>query len=121
MWQIKLEMKKIEIEERKIQAQIQAHKIEERRIEAQREEQAHKIEERKIQAQIQAQKIDAEKEIKLAELRVRPVEVPAPSGNNGSAAGSARAWDDSLAGRTKRFGETPVSYTHLTLPTIYSV
>jgi len=82
MWQFKLELRRMELDAQ--------------RMELERERQA---EERKIELA----RIEADKEVRIAELRAQNdgnVE-----GSRSGPIGTDRAWEESLAGLTKRFGD----------------
>ena len=99
--------------------------LEEKKVEAAKET-------RKMEMELELRKLEIDREVRLLELKTKQETGGDPSNTPPVVqvdSGPSRTWDDSLADRTKRYGETlkhvlpfmPVSYTHLTLPTIYSV
>jgi len=88
------------------EATTEPHKIHELRLrEIALEEK--RMENRKIELQMEMRKMEIDREVQLSQLRRDTgEETGRDQGNLRVEAGPSRNWDDSLAGRTKRYGET---------------
>ena len=121
------EIRRLEVENRRLDAEREAEQERRRmelEVEAEKEREIRKLEaerERmKLEAEMEARMIDMEmkkmeleKEIKILELRGIQERDTENSGEVEERSGPAQGWYESLAGRTKRLGET---LRHVCLP-----
>jgi len=105
--QAEAECRKLEAEARKIEADKEARKVEAeaRKAEAEREAETHKTE-----REAEAHKAEAEREVRKMELKKIELQARVPggedeSGGTGLEGTAAAAGDNSLTGRTKKFGD----------------
>jgi len=97
--ELELEERRIRLEKLKTQA-----KLEESKTQAELKKEEMKI---KMQLKIKIRKMEIDREFWLTELRAQGVEVTGAVGESGAGYFAVNPkWDDTLAGRTKKYGET---------------
>ena len=80
--------------------------LEEKRIEAETRNKELEAEARRMEIELRKRELETDRELRLLELRGRLGGQTTDINTSGVDVGARRAWDDSLEGRTKRYGET---------------
>ena len=107
MLQLQYEMKRLELEAQRETRKLELDAEAQRKI-REREARTADFETRKVEAEIR--KMEIEKEIRLAEIKARSAENFLATQSDSRAAEATSAQDNSLAGRTKRYGILYVTY-----------
>jgi len=97
--ELELEERRLRLEESKTQA-----KLEESKTQAELKKEEMKM---KMQLEMEIRKMEIDREFRLTELRAQGLEVTGAVGESGADYFAVNPrWDDTLAGRTKKYGET---------------
>jgi len=104
--ELELEERRLRLEESKTQAKLDESKtrLEESKTQAELKKEEMKM---KMQLEIEIRKMEIDREFRLTKLRAQGVEVTGAVGESGADYFAVNPrWDDTLAGRTKKYGET---------------